>query len=72
VPTVLRDDYLLALRALTRSDNPDPLIKVLDLAQRFSSELPLSSYEIAELALTKCNAFKESDEARLRLMDSKS
>ena len=70
VPTVLRDDYLVALRALSRSDKPEPLLKVLDLAQRFTSEISLSSYAVAAGILTACNAFKEPDEARLRLPSS--
>jgi len=71
VPTVLRDDYLVALRALSRSDKTEPLLKVMDLAQRFSAELPLTSYEIAARTLTEWNAFKEPDEARLRLPNSR-
>ena len=70
VPTVLRDDYLVALRALSRSNNPGPLLKVMDIAQRFSSELSLSSYDVAAGLLAECNAFKEPDEARLRLPNS--
>lgn len=65
VPTVLRDDYLLALRALSRSDNPHPIVKMLDLAQRFSSELLLTSYEVSTRILTACNAFNEPDEGKL-------
>ncbi len=67
IPTVLRDDYLLALRALSRSDNAEPFIKVMDAAQQFSSELPMSSYELATQTLKACNAFSEPDEGRLRM-----
>ncbi len=70
VPTVLRDDYLLALRAMSRSNNAEPLIKVMDSAQRFTSELPLSSYGKATETLTACNAFNEPDEGRLRMPHS--
>lgn len=70
VPTVLRDDYLLALRAMSRSNNAEPLIKVMDSAQRFTSELPLSSYGKATETLTACNAFSEPDEGRLRMPHS--
>ena len=67
IPTVLRDDYLLALRAMSRSMHSSPLLDVMELAQHFSSQLPLSSYETASKVLTDCNAFKESHEARLQL-----
>jgi len=70
VPTVLRDDYLVSLRALSRSDKAEPLFKVMDLAQRFTSELPLSSYEVATKTLTEWNAFKDPDASRLRLQIS--
>lgn len=70
MPTVLRDDYLLALRALSRGKNPEPLFKVMDFAQRFSSELSLFSYEDTTRLLAECNAFKGSDEARLLLPSS--
>lgn len=55
---------------MSRSDNADPLIKVMDSAQRFTSELPLSSYEKAKETLTACNAFSEPDEGRLRMPHS--
>lgn len=67
LPTVLRDDYLLALRAMSRAMHSAPLIDVMKLAQHFSSHLPLSSYETASKFLTDCNAFKESNETRLQL-----
>ena len=70
VPIVFRDDYLLALRALSRSKNPDPLIKVMDFAQLFTYELRWPSYNAVMRTLIVCNAFKESDEARLKLPSS--
>ncbi|MFC1498488.1 Fic family protein [Verrucomicrobiota bacterium] len=59
IPTVFRDDYLLALRALSRSNNAAPLIKALDFAQKFSSKLDYSSYSAASSILESCNAFNE-------------
>ncbi len=67
VPTVLRDDYLLALRAMTRKGAPETLARVMDFAQQFTNELPLGSYEAATQCLTECHAFDEPDEGRLRL-----
>jgi len=67
VPTALRDDYLLALRALSRSGDPDPIVRVMDFAQRFTAEVPLFSYESARAVLAACNAFDEPDEGRLRM-----
>ena len=70
VPIVFRDDYLLALRALSRSNNPESLIKVMDFAQLFTYALQWPSYNAVIRTLTACNAFKESDEARLKLPSS--
>ena len=68
IPTVFRDDYLLALRALSRSDNSTPLIKALNFAQQFSWELDYSSYSTTTRILESCNAFNEpQSEARLLL-----
>ncbi len=70
VPTVYRNNYLQALRALSRNDNPDPLSKVMDFAQRYSHELDFSSLESAQRELEATNAFmdaNEADEAGIRL-----
>lgn len=68
VPTVFHDDYLLALRALSRSNKTAPLIKTLDFAQEFSSKLDYSSYSAASRILESCNAFNEpQSDARLIL-----
>jgi hypothetical protein len=64
---VFRDDYLAALRALSRSANPAPLLKTMEFAQRFSSLIPLSSYKAANDMLLKSNAFMDPDESRLML-----
>ena len=65
IPTVFRDDYLAALRALSRGVNPAPLLKTMEFAQQFSALIPLASYREANEMLHKSNAFMESDEARL-------
>ena len=65
IPIVYRDDYLLALRALSRRSDPTPLIKALVRAQEFCAALPLDSYEHTHSVLSLCNAFKEPDEGRL-------
>ena len=61
VPTVFRDDYLLALRALSRSNNTAPLLKALDFAQEFSSKMDYSSYSTASRVLESCHAFNEPE-----------
>ncbi len=70
VPTVLREDYLLALRAMSRNKRSSPLIKSIAFAQHFSSELPFLSFEVAFKVLSDCNAFNEPEEARLQIPSS--
>ena len=65
IPTVYRDDYLLALRHLSRSRNPDAYIKMLVRAQEFTASIDFSSYEKALQQLRQANAFMQSFEGKL-------
>ena len=67
VPTVFRDDYLLALRALSRQTRPGPFVAMLDRAQRFASELDFRVLPQVVEVLTACNALLEAGEGTLRL-----
>ena len=64
IPTVYRDDYLQALRALTRRHRPRPLVDMLVKAQRFST-IDFSSYPVVLAELQRRNWFAEPDEARI-------
>ena len=68
IPTVYRDDYLGALRRLTRNDDPAVYIRMLQRAQEFSATLVSSEMEALENHLTQSNAFKEHDEAKLKII----
>jgi hypothetical protein len=67
VPTVYRDDYLQALRALSRRRRPTAFVEMLDRAQRFASELDFRILPRVTEVLTACDAFLEPGEGRLRL-----
>ncbi|HET7503726.1 MAG TPA: Fic family protein [Kofleriaceae bacterium] len=64
IPTVYRDDYVLALRALTRRDRPAPLVNALIAAQRFS-HLEFTPYPQILRELQRRNWFREPDETRI-------
>ena len=68
IPTVYREDYLLALRALTRSGNTEPYIRMLDRAQEFTARIVFSNYDQALSQLRESNAFLDPDEGRLRML----
>jgi hypothetical protein len=67
IPTVYRDDYLLALRALSRQGRAEPLVKMLSHAQRFCSGIDFNDFDRARQLLEAANAFRDPDEARLKL-----
>ena len=56
VPTGYRDNYLDALRALSRNHNPHPFVRVLEYAQLFVAEMDWSTMELAIDLLTRTNA----------------
>ena len=64
VPTVLREDYLLALRALTRRGRPSPLVQLMVRAQRVSA-IDFGSYPPVLRHLQERHWFAEPEEARL-------
>jgi hypothetical protein len=64
IPNVFRDDYVGALRALSRRERPEPLIKMLETAQRFSA-VAFSPYAATLKQLQRRNWFAEPDEARI-------
>ncbi|MBI3298241.1 MAG: Fic family protein [Elusimicrobia bacterium] len=65
IPTVFRDDYLGALRALSRQGRPEPYIRMLAKAREFSAALDFSDFNSAKSALERANAFREPGEATL-------
>ncbi|HWO17575.1 MAG TPA: Fic family protein [Kofleriaceae bacterium] len=64
IPNVFRDDYLQALRALTRRNRPALIVQALVKAQRFS-HLPFSPYPRILKELQRRNWFRDPDETRI-------
>lgn len=64
IPTVYRDDYVGALRLLTRQEDPSVLIKALRYAQDYASQIIFRDLNDAAAQLRRTNAFNEpnSDE----------
>lgn len=65
VPTVLRDDYLLALKGLTNNALTEPYLRVLAKAQSFTASVDYTDFDACVRELERRNAFRESAEARL-------
>lgn len=64
IPTVFRDDYLLALRALSRRHRAEPFVQAMLRAQAFS-HLEFSPYPTVLDELTRRNWFRDPDDARI-------
>jgi hypothetical protein len=68
IPTVFRDDYMGALRKLTRQHDPEPYIRMMERAHTFSRNIYDEDLEKMEEYLTKCEAFKEHTEGKLTMI----
>ncbi len=64
VPLSYRDEYLSALRALTHNQNPTPLWRMADRAQRWASLMSWSEEETVRRLLDETNALVPPDRAR--------
>lgn len=70
IPTVYRNNYLAALKALSHSQATEPLLRVLDYAQRWTAAIAWGEFEETRRMLEKCDAFVEpnhADETGIRL-----
>ena len=70
IPNVYRDDYMGALRKLTRQSDPDPYIRMLQRAHEFSKNIFGEDMNEMEKYLKECNAFKEHTEGKLKIIES--
>jgi hypothetical protein len=65
VPTVYRNNYLVALKALTHNQQPRALVRTLDFAQRYTSKVDWSNKHISQQILEATHAFVDPTEADL-------
>lgn len=63
IPLSFRDNYLQGLRALSRSADPRPLVRVIDYLQRYAAAIEWRDLRAAEARLTQTNAFVPPDVA---------
>ena len=72
IPTVYRSNYLTALKALSQSGQPAPIVRTLDFARKWVAAVPWTDLEATRRVLDGCHAFVDPTEAddrgiRLRL-----
>jgi len=65
IPTVYRDDYIGALRRLTRRSDPDTYIRMMERAYEFSGNVYGDDRNEMEAYLQSCNAFLEETEGKI-------
>jgi Fic family protein len=65
IPTIFRNNYLSALKALTHQARPDALIRALDFAQKYTSLIDWSDFKKAHAMLLATHAFEDSTTAEL-------
>ena len=63
VPTVFRANYVAALRALSRTGRPEPLVQVMDYARRWTAQVPWRSLDETRRELEQCHAFLDAEDA---------
>jgi hypothetical protein len=68
IPTVYREDYMGALRKLTRQRVADAYVRMLLRAYEFSSTLFGENIDEMEKHLIECDAFKDSREGKLKII----
>jgi hypothetical protein len=68
IPTVYREDYMGALRKLTRQRVADAYVRMLLRAYEFSGTLHDENIDEMEKHLIECDAFKEPKEGKLKVI----
>jgi hypothetical protein len=65
IPTVYRDNYVMALKGLTQNSNARSYVSMLTFAQRYTAQLDCSKLDAAQQMLEATHAFAEPNEAEL-------
>lgn len=69
IPTVYREDYLLSLRALSRDQRAEPMLRMLNRAQEFTARIEFADLNHALDVLRGCRAFESDSDSILRMPD---
>jgi len=63
IPTIFRNNYLVALKALSQSGKSAPIVQVLDFAQKYTSATRWGDFNEARTDLLSTHAFLDANEA---------
>ena len=65
IPTIFRNNYLSALKALSHQSRSDPLIRALEFAQKYTSLIDWNDFDNAHAMLRETHAFEDANTAEL-------
>ena len=68
IPTVYRDDYMGALKKLTKQSDTSSYIRMLHRAHEFSENIYGEDIDEMQAYLVQCNAFMEHNEGKLKII----
>jgi prophage maintenance system killer protein len=68
IPNVFREDYILSLKKFTKDRTSDAYIRMLLRAYEFSANVFNEDLDAMEIYLSKCEAFKEPKEGKLKII----
>ena len=71
VPTIYRNNYLMALKALSQNGITGAIVRTMDFAQRYTAAIDFTELERARFILDRTHAFtdpNEADAAGIRLV----
>jgi prophage maintenance system killer protein len=63
IPTVYRNNYLMALKALSQNKLTGALVRVIDFAQRYTAAIDFHELHAARVILEQTHAFADPNEA---------
>jgi hypothetical protein len=66
VPTVYRNNYLMALKALSQNGITGAVVRMLGFAQRYTAAVDFADLKRARSILERTHAFDDSNEADAR------
>lgn len=70
IPTVYREDYLGAVRQLSRQQSPGAYIRMLSRAQQFSATITGPDMDTMQHTLEASNAFMEPEQGKLNIIST--
>ena len=63
IPTVYRNNYLSALKAISQNKITEPIVRMMDFAQKYTASIDFRDFANARMLLERTRAFMDPYEA---------